>query len=64
MGSNSSRFCGPVNGGVAMVHSRKLKGQTVVSTQSFVVNNSYLASYQTAAAFNSAVKSYGIDVNP
>ncbi len=34
---------GPVNGGVAMVHSRKLKGQTVVSTQSFVVNNSYLA---------------------
>ena len=34
---------GPVNGGVAMVHSRKLKGQTVVSTQSFVV----------------AVKSYG-----
>ena len=50
---------GPVNGGVAMVHSRKLKGQTVVSTQSFVVNNSYLASYQTAAAFNSAVKSYG-----
>ena len=36
-----------------------LKGQTVVSTQSFVVNNSYLASYQTAAAFNSAVKSYG-----
>lgn len=50
---------GYVNGGVEMVHSLKLKGQTVVSSQSFVVNNSYLTGYQTVAAFNTAVKSYG-----
>ncbi len=50
---------GPVNGGVAFVHSRKSHSGTKVSTQFFVVNNSYLAQYQTSAAFNNAVKSYG-----
>lgn len=50
---------GPVNGGVAFVHSRYVNGKTSVSTQFFVVNNSYLAQYQTSAALNNAVLSYG-----
>lgn len=50
---------GPVNGGVAFVHSRYVNGKTSVSTQFFVVNNSYLAQYQTSAALNNAVVSYG-----
>lgn len=50
---------GPVNGGVAFVHSRYVNGKTSVSTQFFVVNNSYLAQYQTSAAWNNAVLSYG-----
>ncbi len=48
-----------VNGGVAFVHSRIVNGKTSVSTQFFVVNNSYLAQYQTSAAYNNAVVSYG-----
>lgn len=50
---------GPVNGAVAFVHSRYVNGKTSVSTQFFVVNNSYLAQYQTSAAYNNAVLSYG-----
>ena len=50
---------GPVNGGVAFVHSRYVNGKTSVSTQFFVVQNSYLAQYQTAGAYNNAVLSYG-----
>lgn len=50
---------GPVNGGVAFVHSRYVNGKTSVSTQFFVVDNSYLAQFQTAAAYNNAVISYG-----
>lgn len=50
---------GPVNGGVAFVHSRIVNGKTSVSSQFFVVNNNYLAQYQTSAAFSNAIKSYG-----
>lgn len=50
---------GPVNGGVAFVHSRKINGKTVVSTQSFVVSNDELNNYTTRAAFDSAIESYG-----
>lgn len=50
---------GAVNGGVAFVHSRKVNGKTQVSTQFFVVNNSYLAPYQTASAYETAILSYG-----
>ena len=50
---------GPVNGGVAFVHSRYVNGKTSVSTQFFVVQNSYLAQFQTAGAYNNAVVSYG-----
>ena len=52
-------LAGPVNGAVAIVHSRKAKGGTMVSSQFFVVSNSYLAQFQSAAAFEAAVKSYG-----
>lgn len=50
---------GPLNGGVAFVHSRKTQSGTKVSTQFFVVNNSILAQYQSAVAFEAAVRSYG-----
>ena len=50
---------GPVNGGVAFVHSRYVNGKTSVSTQFFVVNNTYLAQYQTNSAYENAVLSYG-----
>ena len=50
---------GPVNGGVAFVHSRYVNGKTSVSTQFFVVNNTYLAQYQTSGAYQNAVASYG-----
>ena len=50
---------GPVNGGVAFVHSRYVNGKTSVSTQFFVVNNTYLAQFQTAGAYSNAVVSYG-----
>lgn len=52
-------LAGPVNGAVAIVHSRKTKNGTLVSSQFFVVSNSYLAQFQSAAAFEAAVKSYG-----
>lgn len=50
---------GPVNGGVAFVHSRYVNGKTSVSTQFFVVNNTYLAQYQNNSAYENAVLSYG-----
>ena len=50
---------GPLSGGVAFVHSRKTQSGTKVSTQFFVVNNSILAQYQSAVAFEAAVRSYG-----
>ena len=52
-------LAGPVNVAVAIVHSRKTKNGTLVSSQFFVVSNSYLAQFQSAAAFEAAVKSYG-----
>ena len=52
-------LAGIVNGAVAVVHSRKTKNGTMVSTQFFVVSNSYLPQFQRAAAFEAAVKSYG-----
>ena len=57
--NGSLALSGPVNGGVAFVHSRYVNGKTSVSTQFFVVNNTYLAQYQTSAAYNNAVLSYG-----
>lgn len=50
---------GPVNGGVAFVHSRKVNGKTIVSTQFITVSNTYLANYNTNAAFDAAIESYG-----
>ena len=55
--NGSLALSGPVN--VAFVHSRYVNGKTSVSTQFFVVNNTYLAQYQTSAAYNNAVLSYG-----
>ena len=48
-----------VNGAVAYVHSRKTPSGTKVSTQRFVVTNSLLATYQSQAALDAAVTSYG-----
>lgn len=50
---------GPVNGGVAFVHTRIVDGETICSGQELVVNNTYIATYQGTAAFNAAVDSYG-----
>ena len=46
-------------GGIACVHSRKVNGKTLVSTQRFVVDNPSLAQYTTQAAFDTAIESYG-----
>ena len=46
-------------GGIACVHSRKVNGKTLVSTQRFVVDNPTLAQYTTQAAFDTAIESYG-----
>ena len=46
-------------GGIACVHSRKVNGKTIVSTQRFVVDNPTLAQYTTQAAFDTAIESYG-----
>ena len=46
-------------GGIACVHSRKVNGKTIVSTQRFVVDNPSLAQYTTQAAFDTAIESYG-----
>lgn len=47
--------------GAAIVHSRKTStGETLVSTQSFVVNNATLSQYNTTEARLKAAESYGI----
>lgn len=46
-------------GGIAYVHSRKNSTGTLVSTQRIVVNNTTLAAYQTTAARDKAINSYG-----
>lgn len=47
-------------GGVAYIHSRKTKdGKTLVSSQSFVVNNSAISLYNTTTALDEAIESYG-----
>ena len=53
------KYKGVVIGGVACVHSRKVNGKTLVSTQRFVVDNPSLAPYTSQAAFDTAIESYG-----
>ena len=53
------KYKGIVIGGLACVHSRKVNGKTIVSTQRFVVDNPTLAQYTTQAAFDTAIESYG-----
>ena len=53
------RYKSPLIGGIACVHSRKVNGKTIVSTQRFVVDNPTLAQYTTQAAFDTAIQSYG-----
>ena len=53
------KYKGVVIGGVACVHSRKVNGKTIVSTQRFVVDNPSLAPYTSQAAFDTAIESYG-----
>lgn len=48
-----------VNGGVVYIHTRLTTEGTKVSTQTFVVNNTLLATFTTDAARNSAIASYG-----
>lgn len=55
----SIAWAGPVNGGVAAVHSRKANGKTLVSTQFFVISNSYASQFNTKGAFDEAIESYG-----
>ena len=50
---------GPVNGGVAFIHTRIVNGETICSAAELVVENSYLSNYQGTTAFNTAVESYG-----
>lgn len=52
-------LAGTVNGGVAAVHSRKANGKTIVSTQYFVISNSYASQFNTKGAFDEAIESYG-----
>lgn len=50
------------DGGAAIVHSRKTStGETLVSTQSFVVENAILATYTSGDAMRKAAESYGIN---
>lgn len=49
----------PVVGGVAIVHSRVVDGETLCSTTDLSVVNSLLTSYQGLTAFNTAAESYG-----
>lgn len=48
-----------VNGGVVYIHTRLTTEGTKVSTQTFVVNNTLLASYTTDASRDNAIASYG-----
>lgn len=52
-------LAGSVNGGCAMVHSRKSLSKTLVSTQFMVVNNPLLPQYTSVAAMDAAIVSYG-----
>lgn len=54
-------FCVARGDGACIVHSRKTStGETLVSTQSFVVNNAILTQYTSADARLKAAESYGI----
>ena len=46
-------------GGVGVVHSRIVDGETLCSTQELVIHNQFLSTYQGLQAFNSAAESYG-----
>lgn len=46
-------------GGVGVVHSRIVDGETLCSTQDLVIHNQFLSTYQGLQAFNSAAESYG-----
>lgn len=48
-----------VNGGVAWIQSRKVDGETQVSSQSLTVNNNILSDYTSKAAQDAAIASYG-----
>lgn len=50
---------GAISGGVAMVLSRETADGVQVSTQSLVCDNPTLSQYQSATAFDAAVKTYG-----
>ena len=59
--SVDGHLCVARGDGAAIVHSRKIStGETLVSTQSFVVNNAILAQYTDADARLKAAESYGI----
>lgn len=59
--SVDGHLCVSRGDGAAIVHSRKTStGETLVSTQSFVVNNVVLSQYNTAEARLKAAESYGI----
>ena len=46
-------------GGAGVVHSRKVDGETLCSTQDLVIHNQFLSNYQGLQAFNRAAESYG-----
>lgn len=59
--SVDGHLCVARGDGAAIVHSRKTStGETLVSTQSFVVNNAILTQYTSADARLKAAESYGI----
>lgn len=59
--SVDGHLCVSRGDGAAIVHSRKTStGETLVSTQSFVVNNAILTQYTSADARLKAAESYGI----
>lgn len=59
--SVDGHLCVARGDGAAIVHSRKTStGETLVSTQSFVVNNAVLSQYTTSEARLKAAESYGI----
>lgn len=47
------------NHGMAWIHSRKKVSKTLISTQYLVCDNKVLEEYQSDAAYNEAVESYG-----
>lgn len=57
----SGHLCVARGDGAVIIHSRKAStGETLVSTQSFVVNNAILSQYTNADARLKAAESYGI----